>query len=331
MIRTKGPEDHPFISGAGGGDVGKRVLCFFLIIFNLSVLGLPAAAVPVEWEIKVNIPAYRLTVYQNGEVYGSYPIAVGKPGNETPVGEFAIVRKVKNPVWYPPRGGAPVPSGPANPLGYRWLEYRTPGYGIHGTSNPASIGHAVSLGCIRMNNRDVEALYEVLPVGTPVRIVYETVTVETDGTTGEIRVRAYSDIYGKGTTTAAVLQEKLAAAGYTAMPSEAELLAILAQATAAPVYLAGSIAVELNDRVLAADAFVAGGLLLVPLKALGEALNVPFTWDGGQNKLMVGGREVAACYRNGRAYLTLEQAEMLFDVRGEWRTGESAVVFRLAG
>ena len=49
-----------------------------------------------------------------------------------------------------------------------------------------------------------------------------------------------------------------------------------------------------------------------------------------QNKLMVGRREAAACYRNGRAYPTLEQTETLFGVRGEWRSGESAVVFRLA-
>jgi L,D-transpeptidase ErfK/SrfK len=309
--------------------VNRRAAVFCASLILLITAAGPAAAVG-EWEIQVNIPAFSLTVLRAGEMYGEYPIAVGRPGNETPTGKFSLVRKVKNPVWYPPRGGAPVRPGPANPLGYRWLEYRTPGYGIHGNNNPHSIGQAVSLGCIRLRNSDVEMLYDLLPVGTPVHIVYETVVVTNDAAAGETRVLVYPDIYGKGTTTAAVLREKLAAAGYPAMREE-ELDSLLAAAAAAPVLLPGRIAVEIGGRVIADDAFVAGGLLFVPLRPLCESVGMPLVWDGVRDRLLVGEREVSALHRSGRAYLSLEQAELLLGLRGTWSDESPAVAFRAAG
>ena len=82
-----------------------------------------------------------------------------------------------NPWWYPPtqdawaKGLKPVPPGPGNPLGTRWMGLNTPGVGIHGTSEPWSIGHSESHGCIRMQVPDAEWLYKHVRIGTPVFII----------------------------------------------------------------------------------------------------------------------------------------------------------------
>lgn len=110
--------------------------------------------------IEVDTRTLRLTLFADGKVYKTYPVAVGRSSRFTlsPVGEWRIVYKGVD--W----GGG---------FGTRWLGLNVPWgiYGIHGTNNPSSIGTRASAGCIRMQNRDVEELYEWVSVGTPVRIV----------------------------------------------------------------------------------------------------------------------------------------------------------------
>jgi lipoprotein-anchoring transpeptidase ErfK/SrfK len=84
--------------------------------------------------------------------------------------------KWKNPWWYPPNspwaaGEKPIPPGPGNPLGTRWMGISSPGVGIHGTPDAASIGYSASHGCIRMRIPDAEWLFDHVEVGTPVFIV----------------------------------------------------------------------------------------------------------------------------------------------------------------
>ncbi len=94
----------------------------------------------------------------------SYPVAVG-PGGTTPRGRFEVQSKIKNPDWTNPETRNIVPHGdPTNPLGSRWIAF-TQGYGIHGTNDPDSIGSATSKGCIRMQNADVEELFDFLRHG----------------------------------------------------------------------------------------------------------------------------------------------------------------------
>ena len=91
----------------------------------------------------------------------SYPVAVG-PGTLTPHGRFEVLSKIKKPDWTNPQNREIIAFGhPDNPLGTRWIAF-TPGFGIHGTNEPASIGTASSKGCIRMFNEDVEELYDFL-------------------------------------------------------------------------------------------------------------------------------------------------------------------------
>lgn len=119
-----------------------------------QIICIPLAPSPIE--IIINIGAKRLTVYRNGSIFREYIVATGRPETPTPVGVFEVTNKEIDP------GG---------PYGTRWLGLSARGYGIHGTNNPSSIGTAASNGCIRMYNEDIEALFDITVVGTPVRIL----------------------------------------------------------------------------------------------------------------------------------------------------------------
>ncbi len=112
-----------------------------------------------------------LTVLLGDEVIKTYNVATGK-NNSTPIGEFTVKDKLTNPVWYN-KGIAIPPESPENVLGTRWLGLTTPesGYGIHGTTEPESIGYQSTEGCVRMRNDDVEELYSIIPAGTSVTII----------------------------------------------------------------------------------------------------------------------------------------------------------------
>jgi lipoprotein-anchoring transpeptidase ErfK/SrfK len=121
--------------------------------------------------IVISIPDRRLAVIESGRVVKVYATAVGAISTPSPSGSYRIIQRVSNPTWY--TKGRIVPPGKSNPLGTRWLGLSVKGYGIHGTNNPASIGHNSSHGCIRMHNRDVEELFDLVAVGDPVELCGE--------------------------------------------------------------------------------------------------------------------------------------------------------------
>jgi lipoprotein-anchoring transpeptidase ErfK/SrfK len=133
--------------------------------------------------IVVSIPDRKLAVLESGKVVRIFPTAVGKPSTPSPAGAYNIVQRIPDPTWY--TKGKIIPPGKANPLGTRWLGLSVSGYGIHGTNSPASIGHNVSHGCIRMNNRDVEQLFEMVAIGDAVELVAER-TPELDAVFGPV-------------------------------------------------------------------------------------------------------------------------------------------------
>jgi lipoprotein-anchoring transpeptidase ErfK/SrfK len=120
----------------------------------------------------------RTLLYYNGtKLKRTFRIATGQSSFPTPIGKFEIINMQRHPWWYPPQGSAwaegeqPVPPGPSNPLGTRWMGISSPYVGIHGTPNAASIGYSASHGCVRMLIPQVEWLFEQVEVGTPVFIV----------------------------------------------------------------------------------------------------------------------------------------------------------------
>ncbi|WP_026672254.1 L,D-transpeptidase family protein [Alkalihalobacterium bogoriense] len=120
----------------------------------LIIPGLPSPSL-IPYTIIVSLSQRTLTLLEEGSIIKVYPIAVGAILHETPVGEYVVVNRAPNP------GG---------PFGTMWLSLSKKHYGIHGTNDPSSIGKAVSRGCIRMYNEDVEELAAIIPNGTRVII-----------------------------------------------------------------------------------------------------------------------------------------------------------------
>ena len=118
----------------------------------------------------------RLQLYDGMKLRRTFGVATGESRYPTPLGKFEIVVKWRNPWWYPPQSdwakdAKPIPPGPGNPLGTRWMGISSPAVGIHGTPDPASIGYSVSHGCIRMLIPEVEWLFNQVDIGTPVYIL----------------------------------------------------------------------------------------------------------------------------------------------------------------
>lgn len=115
-----------------------------------------------------------LTVYADDRILKRYPVGLGA-GDKTPEGDFEVTQRIPQPPWYPPHAPQGIPYGhPDNVLGDYWLkiegapEYQ--GYGIHGTTQPETIGQRVSNGCVRMRNEDVREVFAFCPLHTPVRL-----------------------------------------------------------------------------------------------------------------------------------------------------------------
>jgi L,D-transpeptidase ErfK/SrfK len=156
--------------------------------------------------ILINIPQRMLFVSVAGRFAAAYPVAIGAADWRTPTGSYEISSKEVDPSWEVPasiqremaQGGRAiitfVPPGPANPLGDRWIGLRDSSVGIHGTNHPASIYRFTTHGCIRLHPDDARALFDLVEIGTPVRIIYETVLVAIDDT-GRVWLEVHPDVY----------------------------------------------------------------------------------------------------------------------------------------
>lgn len=182
-----------------GALFGMRILLCLLLLF--------VATMPVTiamQEIHINIPSFNLQLCDNdGKLLKEYDIALGTPYEQTPVGTFRIFLKEEYPTWTPGENftdRTPVPPGPDNPLGTRWMEFKA-NYGIHGTNKGWDISYPVSGGCIRMHDKDARELYDQVAIGTPVVITYETIFLfeKQDG----LYAKIFPDIYHTKTNTLA--------------------------------------------------------------------------------------------------------------------------------
>jgi len=165
--------------------------------------------------IVVNLPEHRLYYFpkpKKGEIPQviTYPVSIGKMDWSTPLGKTRVIDKRKNPTWSPPESvrkeheerGDPLPAvvkaGPDNPLGaYAMrLDIHPGAYLIHGTNNPIAVGMAITHGCIRMYPEDIEALFPLVPVNTPVWLVNEPVKVARVG--GQVWLEVHPPVDDQG-------------------------------------------------------------------------------------------------------------------------------------
>jgi len=122
-----------------------------------------------RFSVEVSKSSNELVVRLNDRFFKRYRVGTGEY-DKTPTGEFTITERIPQPTWWRADGRA-IPYGDKeNVLGTHWLSLNVPGYGLHGTWEPETVGRSVSAGCIRLLNPDIEELFTLLPVGTPVAI-----------------------------------------------------------------------------------------------------------------------------------------------------------------
>jgi lipoprotein-anchoring transpeptidase ErfK/SrfK len=180
----------PFISaGALGRDIARepavRAIVFALAHNSRRAVRLPVQRLPQQVSqtsfgpiIVIHRGSNHLYIYNGMRLVRRFDVATGQSAYPTPIGDFSIAEMWRDPWWIPPdspwaQGATPIPPGPGNPLGTRWMGLTAPGVGIHGTPDPGSIGYSVSHGCIRMYIPDAEWLFDHVRIGTPVFIVWQ--------------------------------------------------------------------------------------------------------------------------------------------------------------
>lgn len=144
--------------------------------------------------IVVNLAEMRLYYFHpDTNKVTTFPVAIGKAGWHTPLGETNIVRKRKNPTWVVPqsiqedrrKNNMPVfktmPPGPKNPLGDYAMNLGFKNIVIHGTPWPLGVGLRSSHGCLRMMPEHIEQLYHMVDVGTKVNLIYQPNKIGFDG------------------------------------------------------------------------------------------------------------------------------------------------------
>lgn len=162
------------LEGSGVAKLRERTA-----LLNTAQVGLTAAletamrplSLPYETTLVIDLSDRQVSLYQEGVVAANYAIAVGRAGWETPTGDYKIINMQTDPIWQHPFTGEVVPPGAENPLGSRWIGFWTDGQhqlGLHGTNQEDLIGQAVSHGCIRMREADIQALYNQVAEGMPV-------------------------------------------------------------------------------------------------------------------------------------------------------------------
>lgn len=179
------------------GRIGAAALWAVLLP---GFIGLPAAADLPAGE-RVSLPTAerqlvldrrlrRLSVIENGLERRRFPVGVGRPGWETPVGRFEVIELAIDPTWEHPATGRRIPPGPGNPLGSRWIGFHRDcqgrsGFngtehlvlkgcvtaGFHGTPQRDSVGRAVSHGCVRLLDEHVRELFDLVELGMPVTVL----------------------------------------------------------------------------------------------------------------------------------------------------------------
>jgi hypothetical protein len=303
-----------------------------------SPLVVPAgAASPVPVHLVLNVAACQLYVYLDGSLAHIYPTTVGRVGEPTPTGLFSILSKRINPTWYP-SDRPPVPPGPSNPLGTRWMGFAWRGHGLHGNNAPWLIGQPGSAGCVRLHNRDAEALFEMVRIGTPLRVVYEPVELAdyrlpadpmaeedgppADGSDDEVLVTEtgpapggfvlalFPDIYHRVADYQEHLTSKLALAGRPVAPEMAAWLTGALEThgsvtwdTASPVYYRG----QLVDTDIIRLGRYPENPALISVEAFAGALGLGLEWDEELGLPTLDGRPVEdVVVAAGRVYAGLE-------------------------
>lgn len=306
-----------------------RLFCLVFLCFMLAAPAQaqqnPDLAAP---NIVINLPSRTLELFAGSTLVKQYPVAIGSAATPTPLGSYSIFDKEVNPTWFPPHGDkTAVPSGPDNPLGYRWMEF-APMYGIHGTNAPWSIGMAVSNGCVRMREEDVEELFEVVAYETPVKVTYDRVKISFDQQ-GRASIGIYPDVYGYHPLTLAEVKNKLAAYGLNGLLSDDALQELINEPPDKQEIFAQCYKIKVNDTTLVEHAVSVQGKVLVPVWAVAAAVKTNIVWDEQNQVIHAGKRSASGTVRGDVIYTSPENIQALFGGQIQVNADEPCVEFKV--
>lgn len=260
--------------------------------------------------VLINIPAHSLRLYDNDKCIEMYPVGVGKIETKTPVGFYKVMEKIVNPTWTDPDDvSLVIPSGEDNPLGYRWIGIGG-NYGIHGTNKPASVGHYVSNGCVRMVEADVEKVFDKVDVGTEVQIMYNRLVIDKTFD-GRVAYYIYPDGYNMQNLTVDFVKQGLKGYGIADFVTDEAIAKSIELSNGQPNYVAGPVNIIFNGNKLPYKAVNYQNLIYVPVKALATTLNTPITIDNNLVKTQKGEADISL-YSNV-AYMRLTDIANIFD------------------
>ena len=295
-------------------------------VFTLSlILNFSSEQVQAEKKIVINSASRILSLYEDDKKVAIYPLGLGKVSTQTPSGYYKIRTKEKNPPWVDPAHPEyEVPSGPSNPLGYRWMQIQG-NYGIHGTNRPDSIGHYVSNGCIRMLEKDVENLFDKVTVGTPVEITYNRVVVEKIDD-GNVVYYIYPDGYRRQNLNVEKVGKWLEPYGVLPFESDEEIAKKIKNSDGNPTYLGKPYDVEINGekvadteqngRKFSAKAVVREQISYLPAVPIAMTLKTKLEWYPESSTLKTAYGEVHGFDLKKQLYLNLDDVGILFGVDG---------------
>ncbi|MBR3721936.1 MAG: L,D-transpeptidase family protein [Selenomonadaceae bacterium] len=290
----------------------KIIAALFLGIISLVEISLAECG---SKKIVINLPSRSLALYDDNTKVRLYPIAIGRPSSTTPVGYFKISSKDKNPTWTDPSNHRNViPSGPSNPLGYRWMQLYG-NYGIHGTNNPSSIGHYVSNGCIRMKEENVEELFDLVEIGTPVEINYNRVIVEKTPE-GVVAYYVYPDIYNRQKLNVDMIKNWLKGYGVENFVSDEDIIKKIKASDGAPSFVGKSNTIILNGEKLKDKAVQFDGVMYLPTEKIAEKLEEKIEWNKETGIITTHHGASAGSVKNDVLYMDARDLEKLFQIRG---------------
>ena len=303
----------------------KKLAAGFLSLSMIFGAANSEAAAKVEKRIAINSASRLMVYYENNKKIAEYPLGLGKTYTPTPVGYFKILEKVTNPTWIDPSDPEyEVPSGPSNPLGYRWMQILG-NYGIHGTNRPESIGGYVSNGCIRMREADVEELYKMVDVGTPVDITYNRVVVEKIED-GNVAYWIYPDGYGWQNIDVAYVNGWLEPYGVAPFESDINISDKIQASDGKPTYVGKPYNIEVNGRRIdkvnvngrdfLAKAVVRDNINYLPVVPLAMALRTKLEWREGEATLKTKYGTVTGIEKKNQIYCNADDAIILLNIDG---------------
>lgn len=273
------------------------------------------AKVELADKLVINLAARSLAAIRGNQKVALYPIGPGKTSTPTPTGYYKVIDKEVNPTWTDPGdASASIPSGPSNPLGYRWIGIGG-NYGIHGTNHPDSVGHYVSNGCIRMHEEDVEKIYDMVEVGTPVEITYNRIVVEKTPD-DQIAYYIYPDGYGWQNVTAADVDKWLAGYGVADFVNDADVEQKIAASDGNPTYVAKVYPLYVNGQKLKGKAVVQDGITYLPAVELAEADKISLGWKPEEKVLVSTYGQAVGYKKKDTLYCNADDVAALYHLEG---------------